>query len=105
MAKPPRRRTPNFDDKYSLIASRVPKNRPAVLAYRCAQVGLIPGLGLLLGLAAIGLGVRGRQVFLADPESRGLGHAVAGIVLGGLEVLTNAVGLALIAYGLFGPGS
>lgn len=100
MAKSPRRRTPNFDDKYSLIASRIPKNRPAVLAYRCAVVGLVPVIGLLMGIFAIVLGFLGRRRFYADPEQRGLGHAVAAIVLGVLELLTNGVGLALIWIGM-----
>ena len=95
-----RARTPNFDDKYSLIGSRIPKNRPAVLAYRCAVVGLLPGIGLLLGGVAIGLGVVGRRRFLADPELRGLGHSIAAIVLGVLELLTNGGGLALMWFGL-----
>ncbi len=105
LSKPARRRTPNFNDKYSLIASRVPRNRAAVLAYRCAVFGLIPGLGLLLGGAAIGLGIVGRKRFLADPEQRGLGHAMAGIVLGALELLTNAIGLACIWVGVTALGS
>jgi hypothetical protein len=94
------RRTPSFDDKYSLIASRIPKNRLAVLAYRCAVVGLLPGLGLLMGGVAIGLGIVGRRRFLADPELRGLGHSIAAIVLGVLELLTNGGGLVLIWIGL-----
>lgn len=100
LGKPARRRTPNFNDQYSLIASRVPRNRAAVLAYRCAVIGLVPGAGLALGGVAIVLGVVGRRRFYADPESRGLGHAVAAIALGILEVLTNGAGLACVWIGL-----
>src|SRR5262249_34859750 len=103
MAKP-RRRTPNFDDKYSLIASRVPQNRPAVLAYRCAVYGLVPGLGLLLGGAAIALGIVGRRRFYADPETRGLGHAVTGIVLGFRDLVPMGPGLPFIGLGLQSTG-
>jgi hypothetical protein len=100
LSKPARRKQRNFDDKYSLIASRIPRNRAAVQAYRCALYGLIPGVGLLLGGAAIVYGIVGRRRFHEDPELRGLGHAIAGIVLGTLELLSNGIGLAFIWVGL-----
>jgi hypothetical protein len=100
LAKPSRRRVPNFDDKYSLIGSRVPKNRKAVLAYRCAMFGLIPGLGLLLGGVAVGMGFFGYRHALAAPSDRGLGHAVAAMILGSLELVSHVVGFTLIWIGL-----
>ncbi len=100
LTKPARRRKQHFDDKYSLIATRTPKHRTTVLAYRYAMWGLIPVVGLPLGGLALGLGMRAMGHLRREPEAHGKGHAMAAIVLGSLEMLTNGVGLALVWYGL-----
>jgi len=105
LTRPARRKRASFDDKYSLIATRVPKDPTTVAAYRCAMIGLIPGLGLPLGGAAIALGLRGMRYFKTDPDAHGKAHAVAAIVLGALELITNGIGLGMIWFGLTAGGS
>lgn len=75
-------------------------NPPAKAAYRCAVYGLIPGAGLLLGPAAMFLGMLGWRHFRKAPQGLGAGHAVAAILLGSLELLSNVVGFWFIAIGL-----
>jgi hypothetical protein len=77
-----------------------PNNAKALAAYRCALYGLIPVLGLLMGPLALALGILGWRHFRKVPDDRGAGHAVTGIVLGTLELLSNGIGLAFIIIGL-----
>ncbi len=60
--------------------------------------GLIPIAGLLLGPFAILFGWFGYRRAKTEPASDGLGHAVVSIVLGALEFVSNAAGLALLAH-------
>jgi hypothetical protein len=76
------------------------KNPSALAAYRCAVYGLIPLAGLILGPAAVTLGILGWRHFRLHPDDKGLGHAATGIILGLLELLTNCVGLTFIWIGL-----
>jgi hypothetical protein len=99
LLKSSRRRQPVVNDKYSLLTSRVPANRTAVLAYRCASYGLLPGVGLVLGLAAIVLGILGYRHFKAAPETRGASHSVAAVVLGAMEVVSNGAGVIFLWIG------
>jgi hypothetical protein len=75
-------------------------NRSAIWAYRVAVLGLIPGLGLGLGPAAIVWGLlallRGRR----DSEFTARGPATAAVLLGALTSLTNWIGLTLVIRGL-----
>src|SRR4051812_31114371 len=75
-------------------------NRLAVRAYTVALVGLVPVAGAVCGPAAAGLGVAGLARRARRPDSGGGNFATAGLVLGGLEMLTHALGLPLIASGL-----
>ena len=77
-----------------------PPNVRALTAYRYAVYGLIPIVGLILGPAAIIWGILGLRYYRTAPPDRGIGHARAAIILGLLELLTNAIGLALIGIGL-----
>jgi hypothetical protein len=74
-------------------------NRPAVLAYRVAVIGLIPGLGLALGPLVIVWGMwvqyRGRR----EPEFTGYGLTTAAVLLGLFITLTNWLGLTLMIRG------
>ena len=67
------------------------KNMPGLLAYYCGVFSLIPCVALLLGPAAVVLGIFGLKRAAEHPEARGKGHAWAGIILGGLTFLANAV--------------
>jgi hypothetical protein len=72
-------------------------------AYRCSVVGLIPLVGLVLGPIALALGFLAWFRGQGDPLQKGIGPASAGMLLGGLEALTNWLGLALMIYGLGSP--
>lgn len=82
-----------------LLVQRIPNNPPAVTAYRYALYGLIPIVGLILGVFAFGFGIAGYRFACVSPEGEGRGHAVAGMILGSLEFLSNSIGLIFIATG------
>jgi len=100
LARRPRRR--NYEeDGLDPLAQRLPYNNPpALYGYRCAVVGLIPALGLPLGLAAIILGFIGWRRAKINTEIKGAGHAATAVVLGSLEVVVNATGFVFIWIGL-----
>jgi hypothetical protein len=75
-------------------------NRRAIWAYRISVIGLIPGLGLGLGPAAIVWGLLARLLGRIDPEFTGHGLALTAILLGVLNTLTNWIGLMLMIQGL-----
>ena len=83
-----------------LLVQTIPDNPPAVAAYRYAVYGLIPVVGLVLGACALGFGIVGYRRARANPGAKGGSHAMTGIVLGGLEFLTNGIGLIMIVVGL-----
>src|SRR5258708_2800932 len=70
-----------------------PANWPVTRAYWAACLGLIPGLGLLFGPAAVLLGFIGKAHVKTDPACTQPGQATAAIVLGSLATLTNWLGL------------
>jgi predicted Zn finger-like uncharacterized protein len=65
------------------------KNGRALAAYYLGVFSLIPCLGLMLGPAAFVLGLLGMRYVKAHPTAKGTGHAIAGIILGGLTTLAN----------------
>jgi hypothetical protein len=78
------------------------KNPQGLIAYYLGVFALIPCAGLLLGPAALILGVMGYRYSQRHPTARGGGHAIAGIVLGVLTALANwgVVIFGLVAVGL-----
>ena len=74
------------------------KNPPALIGYYLGVFSLIPCVGLLLGIAAIVLGVIGLRNATAMPGSKGKAHAWTAIVLGVVGILISAgmVGLMII---------
>jgi hypothetical protein len=81
-----------------LLTSLVPyKNSRALTAYYLAVFGLIPCLGIPIAIAAVVLGIMGRNYAKRHPEAKGGTHAWLGIVFGTLEVLANAVGIVLVS--------
>lgn len=98
--KLPRRPRAAADDEVLYPSWSHPPDRAALIAYRCSAIGLVPFVGLLLGPVGLALGAvawaRGRN----DPSFRGLGPATAAVVLGGLSLVTNWVGLVLMVIGL-----
>jgi len=64
-------------------------NKPALIGYYLAVAALIPGLGVLLGPVAIGLGIAGLRKRLRQPEVHGLAHAWVAIILGAICTIGN----------------
>ena len=58
------------------------KNPPALIGYYLAVASLSPGLGILLGPVAVGLGIAGLRKRLKNPEVHGIAHAWIAIILG-----------------------
>jgi hypothetical protein len=74
-------------------------NRAALRAYRICIFGLIPGMGLLLGPAAVLLGALAWRSGRSDPAFTAQSPARAAMVLGALIGLTNAAGVTLMILG------
>ncbi len=72
------------------------KNPKALIAYYLAIFSLIPCAGLLLGIAALNLGILGLKAANAQPNAHGKVHAWVGIILGGLCALGNVVGIVIM---------
>jgi WD40 repeat protein len=94
----PRRKPARHErDEDDGLAGIIPyRNGKALAAYYTGVFSLIPGLGLLLGPAALVLGILGQKYANANPKAKGLGHAVAGIVLGALTSLANWATLVIV---------
>jgi hypothetical protein len=72
------------------IESLIPYHNPkALAAYYCGVFSLIPGLGLLLGPLALILGMIGIRFSRENDTAGGVGHAITGVILGGLTSLAN----------------
>lgn len=94
-AQPARRRK---HDRSEVPVSFLPEGNPAARrAYLCAVIGLVPGLGVVFGLPAVLFGVLGRRAALRDEGRRGLGHAYVSRLVGAVEFVTGAAGLACLA--------
>lgn len=72
------------------VESLIPYKNPLGLsAYYCGVFSVIPIVGLLLGPAALILGLLGLRYSSKHPTAKGGGHAITGIVLGSLTALAN----------------
>jgi hypothetical protein len=68
----------------------IPTSNPAALiGYYSSVLSLVPGLGLVLGPLAMGLGVSGLRRARREPWVKGTAHAIVAIVLGSLTSLVN----------------
>jgi hypothetical protein len=98
---------PSFrrDSGNDVVETFIPyKNGRALAAYYCGVFSLIPCVGLLLGPVAFILGILGVRYAQAHPKAKGMGHAIAGIVLGGLTSLGNwgvviVIGISILMSG------
>jgi hypothetical protein len=79
------------------------KKSLAWVAYRCSVVSLIPLVGLFLGPVSFVLGLLAWCRGQGDPLQKGIGPALAGMLLGGLITVTQWLGVALMIYGLWSP--
>ena len=98
IARRPRRRVPDPDDatgRGSTFGSPT-----AAAAFRCAAYGLIPGLGLLLGPAAVVLALVAYRQERAGPPRKGRSPALGVLALGAAVLVTNWAGVLLVIYGL-----
>lgn len=78
------------------LATLIPyRNPPALIGYYVSVASLIPVLGLVLGPAAVVLGVSGLQKRKREPRCKGMAHAIVAIVLGSLTGLANLALLML----------
>jgi hypothetical protein len=78
------------------------KNPLGLIAYYVGVFAVIPCAGLLLGPAALVLGIMGIRYRNKHPTAGGLGHAITGVVLGSLTTLANwglvALGIGMAVY-------
>src|SRR5262245_58421927 len=69
------------------------RNGMALASYYCGVFGIIGcfllGVGGLFGVVPIILGILGMMAASKNPEAHGRGHAITGIVLGTIELLTG----------------
>lgn len=63
------------------------KNAKALIAYYLGVFSFIPCVGHLLGPAAFILGILGLRYAKTYPTAKGGGHAIAGIIMGGLTTV------------------
>jgi hypothetical protein len=63
------------------------KNPPALIGYYLGVFSLIPFLGLLCALPAIPLGIIGLRRRKANPQVKGLAHALIALILGSVFTL------------------
>ncbi len=80
------------------------KNPPALTAYYvgiCAWIGLlVPPLGVIVGVVAVVLGIKGLRLRAREPEVKGSIHAWVGILSGGLVALLGLVITVIIAVSM-----
>lgn len=73
------------------------RNGPALAGYYTGVASLIPVAALLLGPAAIVLGVAGLRKARRSPQVSGRAHAIVAIVLGSLTFLANFAAIVISA--------
>jgi hypothetical protein len=79
------------------ISTIIPyKNAPALIAYYLGIFSLIPCTGLITGIIAFILGLKGLKNVKEHPEAKGKVHAWIGILCGGFFALLNLAGIAAI---------
>jgi hypothetical protein len=76
------------------------KNGCAVAAYYLGLFSFIPGIGILLGIPALILGIKGRALAVQHPEARGKVHAWVGIIMGGVFGVGQLILVLLVVFGL-----
>ncbi|MEX2219065.1 MAG: hypothetical protein WD749_09940 [Phycisphaerales bacterium] len=69
------------------------RNGAALTGYYVGVFALVPGFGLLLGPAAVILGIAGFRAYQREPHRKGAAHAWVAIVLGAITSLLNWVGI------------
>ena len=90
-------RLPASDPTLDAVKTVIPYgNIPALISYYLALFSVIPCLGIVLGFAAVVLGIIGLNQARTAPETGGKVHAWIGIGLGGLCSLGYLIALLLL---------
>jgi hypothetical protein len=76
------------------------KNPKSLWAYYLGLFSLIPCFGILLGIAALILGIGGLRYANLHPEARGKVHAWVGVIMGTLCAAGYTLMLVLIIIGI-----
>lgn len=81
---------PSFQQSVAPSTTKlIPTGNPkALIAYYLGIFGLIPGLCLFLGPAALVLGIGGLRAYRLNTPIEGKAHAWVGIILGSISTLT-----------------
>jgi hypothetical protein len=95
-----RRKRMNAADEASIWNTKPIANWQARFAWSFATWGLVPVLGLPLGLLGLVFGLAGLHRVHGRPDDLGLRHAIGAVMLGGLEILFNGVGTVLVVKGV-----
>lgn len=74
------------------------KNPAALLSYYIGLASITPVLGIVTGIAAVVLGIRGLLRYQREPWRRGRIHSYAGICFGALTSLTWLIMSIIAAY-------
>jgi hypothetical protein len=109
--RPRRRRRRDYDDedddevdsriRRDPVEGFIPYRNPkALIAYYLGVFSLIPCAGLFLGPAALVLGILGMRFHKQHKSAGGVGHAIAGIVLGTLTTLAHLGLVVIIVIGI-----
>lgn len=77
------------------------RNIPALVGYYLAVFSLLPCAALVLGPAAVVLGIIGFSKVRKNPTAKGTAHAWTAIILGGVTTIANVVAIILINQGTF----
>jgi hypothetical protein len=78
------------------------RNRAALRAYRVSLLGLVPGLGLVCGPAAVLMGGWIRSWCKSDPAFTAVGPLNASVAFGIFVTAANWIGATLMVVGLSG---
>jgi len=88
----PAQPTPASTNSYGAVGSIIPyRNSSAIAAYYLGVFSAIPVFGIVLGIIALVLGIKGRRVAKEHPELKGGLHAWFGILAGGFFALAYTV--------------
>ena len=87
---------PGASNEADVLRTVIPyKNPMALAAYYLGIFGMIPFLGIVLALPALGLGIAGLVRRKRNPLLKGAVHAWVGVMLGILSLAYHAVGAAI----------
>ena len=95
--------TPAASGGDETIATIVPfRNSSALIGYYVSIAALIPGVGIVLGPAAIILGFKGLKARRENPAVHGTAHAWVAIILGSIVTLVYVLIAVLAALSMAG---